>query len=242
MPQTELYTTTLHTQTTLYTEMTNTHRVAQNGGRRGADVAQWLHHRNYNPKTLGLIPWRGRVRNSFLSLQLLCRRVSAWPPFVTQTCVHVKDPISICHKRVGLTAAGLSATPNQTLNARSCHTTPERLLIATCLVCVCMTAVKLSNINTCDNGKIWRRKLKEGEKKKCKEETKWFGLTSGSSASLSWPLLTRQQVHIKTQSRKKHPHWPTQQHSLSSCFHSCPHLYFLLSFSQSFLFVSLLNV
>ena len=48
------------------------------------DGAQWLVSWNSNPKTLGLIPWWGRVRDSFsipLS-QLLCRLVCAWPPFV----------------------------------------------------------------------------------------------------------------------------------------------------------------
>ena len=34
------------------------------------DVAQWLVHRNSNPKTLGSIPRRGRVRDGFLSLQV----------------------------------------------------------------------------------------------------------------------------------------------------------------------------
>ena len=42
--------------------------------------------------------------------QLLCRLVCARHPFVcmgcTQLWVHVKDPISICRKRVGLTAGG----------------------------------------------------------------------------------------------------------------------------------------
>ena len=67
-----------------------------------------------NPKTLGSIPWRSRVRrNSFCvrPSQLLCRRVGAWPPFVcsarTQNCAHVKDPISICRNWVGLTSSGM---------------------------------------------------------------------------------------------------------------------------------------
>ena len=43
------------------------------------DVAQWLVRRNSNPKTLGSIPWRGRVRDSFSvsPSQLLCRLVCA---------------------------------------------------------------------------------------------------------------------------------------------------------------------
>ena len=72
-----------------------------------------LHFSPHNPKTLGSIPWWGRVRHIFSvpPTQLLCRLVCAWPPFVcaarTQICVHVKDPISICRKRVGLTAGGM---------------------------------------------------------------------------------------------------------------------------------------
>ena len=34
----------------------------------GYDVAQWLESRNSNPKTLGSIPWRGGVTNSFFCL------------------------------------------------------------------------------------------------------------------------------------------------------------------------------
>ena len=74
------------------------------------DLAQWLVHQNSNLKNLGLIPWRGKVCTSFYippsPSQLLCRLVCAWPPFVHATCtqiwIHVKDPIFICHKRVGL--------------------------------------------------------------------------------------------------------------------------------------------
>ena len=64
-------------------------------------------------KTLGSIPWRGRVWNGFSipPSQLLCRFVCAWPPFLctacTQICVHVKDPLSICRKRVSLAAGGM---------------------------------------------------------------------------------------------------------------------------------------
>ena len=49
----------------------------------------------FKSKTLGSIPWWGRVQGSFsipLS-QLLCRLVCAWPPFAcmacTQICAHV---------------------------------------------------------------------------------------------------------------------------------------------------------
>ena len=44
------------------------------------DVAQWLVRRNSNPKTLGSIPWRCRVRSSFSvppSQLLLCGLVCA---------------------------------------------------------------------------------------------------------------------------------------------------------------------
>ena len=73
------------------------------------DVAQWLVRQNSNPKTLGSIPWRGRVRDnvSVPPGQLMCRIT----PFVcterTQICAHVKAPTSICRKRVGLTTGGM---------------------------------------------------------------------------------------------------------------------------------------
>ena len=43
------------------------------------DVVLWLERRNSNPKTLGSIPWWGRVRGSFSvpPSQLLCRLVRA---------------------------------------------------------------------------------------------------------------------------------------------------------------------
>ena len=47
------------------------------------DVAQWLEGRNSNPKTLGSIPWRGRVRERVFSRpseSTLERFVCAWPP------------------------------------------------------------------------------------------------------------------------------------------------------------------
>ena len=46
------------------------------------DVAQWLESWNSNPKTLGSIPGRGRVNNSFSvpPSQLLCRLVPDHPP------------------------------------------------------------------------------------------------------------------------------------------------------------------
>ena len=54
-----------------------------------------------NPKTLGSIPWRGKVRNSFSvpPSELLCTLARAWPPFVCTACIqiceYVKDPTSI---------------------------------------------------------------------------------------------------------------------------------------------------
>ena len=69
---------------------------------------------NYSyPKTLGLIPWRGKVKNSFSvpPSRLLCRLICAGPLFVctacNQICVYVTDPVSVCRKRVGLTACGM---------------------------------------------------------------------------------------------------------------------------------------
>ena len=46
------------------------------------DVAQWLERQTSNRKTLGSIPWLGRMRYSFSvpPSQLLCRLVCAWPP------------------------------------------------------------------------------------------------------------------------------------------------------------------
>ena len=83
----------------------------QTGRGAGGGVAQWLKHRNSNPKSLGSIPWRSRVRdNFFLSLpsQLLCRLVCICLCPISFMCTartsffaHVKDPISICRTRVG---------------------------------------------------------------------------------------------------------------------------------------------
>ena len=76
------------------------------------DIVQWMESQILNPKTLGSILWRVRVRDSFSvpPSQLLYRLVCAWPHFMctthTQICVHIKDPISICCTRVGLTAGG----------------------------------------------------------------------------------------------------------------------------------------
>ena len=84
------------------------------------DVAQWLVSRKSNPKTLGSIPWWGRVRDNFSipPSQLMCRLVCAWPPFVctthTQICVHINDPMSICLKRVGLTVDGMETWKHYT--------------------------------------------------------------------------------------------------------------------------------
>ena len=45
-------------------------------------LAQWLESRISSPKTVGSIPWRSRVRNSFSvpPSQILCRLVCVWPP------------------------------------------------------------------------------------------------------------------------------------------------------------------
>ena len=61
-------------------------------------------HQNSIPKTLGSIPWRGRVRSSFSALRDPPSCV--WhAPII---CAHVNNPISICCKsRVGLTAGGM---------------------------------------------------------------------------------------------------------------------------------------
>ena len=59
------------------------------------------------PKTLGSIHWWGRVRGRFSvpPSQLLCRLVCAFVCTVrTHICAHIKDPVSICPKRVGLTS------------------------------------------------------------------------------------------------------------------------------------------
>ena len=62
---------------------------------RKGDVAQWLESRNSNPKTLGLIPCRGRVRGTFnLSFRVnSCADLFCF--FVrtarTQIVEHVKD-------------------------------------------------------------------------------------------------------------------------------------------------------
>ena len=57
------------------------HKVSEAHAHMG-DVAQWLEHLSSNPKTLGSIPWRVRVRHS-ISVPLsqpLCRLVCVWPP------------------------------------------------------------------------------------------------------------------------------------------------------------------
>ena len=82
----------------------------------GDVVAQWLERQNSNPKTLGSIPWWGRVVDGavFLSLRVnSCDFFFAWPPFVfTARTQNVKDPISICRKGVGLTAGGVWSHTN----------------------------------------------------------------------------------------------------------------------------------
>ena len=69
-------------------------------------MARWLEYRSSNPMTLALILWRGRVSDSFFS------RADLFVPGMTprsrvrhariQMSAHVKDPISICRKTVGL--------------------------------------------------------------------------------------------------------------------------------------------
>ena len=79
-------------------------------------VAQWLQRRACNPKTMGSIPWRSRLRNIFfLSLpsQLSCRRVCVPDPpsCVRHTCIVVrtlKIPYPFHEKRVGLKAGDIS--------------------------------------------------------------------------------------------------------------------------------------
>ena len=82
------------------------------------DAAQWLESLNYNPKTLGSIPWRGQD-----IVQLLCLFESTLvhylfvTPFVcmalTHNCAHVKDPLSICRKR-GLTVGDMETQKHST--------------------------------------------------------------------------------------------------------------------------------
>ena len=69
--------------------------------------------RNSIPKTLGSISWWSRVRDgvSIPPSQLLSRLVCAWPSsscvlHAPTICAHVKDHISICRNRVGLTTGG----------------------------------------------------------------------------------------------------------------------------------------
>ena len=71
--------------------------LSRSVGRMG-DATHWLESWNSNPKTLGSIPWSGRVKGSvFVSLRVnscadLYTCASAWPPFEcmarTQICAH----------------------------------------------------------------------------------------------------------------------------------------------------------
>ena len=70
-------------------------------------LAQWFESRNSNPKTLGPIPWRIKVRysvcffcssESTLVQNCLCLTPLRVCMARTQSCTHVKDPISICRK------------------------------------------------------------------------------------------------------------------------------------------------
>ena len=67
-----------------------------------------------NSKILASIPWLGRVRDIFfcpseLTLVQTCLYMDPASCVMarTQICAHVKDPLSICRKRVGLTAGGI---------------------------------------------------------------------------------------------------------------------------------------
>ena len=76
------------------------------------DVAQWLETRKSNPKTQGSIPWWGKCEGHFFLCSsestLVCTRQASFVCTArTQMCAHVKDPIYICRKRVGLTAGGI---------------------------------------------------------------------------------------------------------------------------------------
>ena len=65
-----------------------------------------VHASQFKCEDPGFDPLAGRVRDMFLS-----SRVNSWPPFLctahTQICEHIKDPMDMCRKRVGLTAGGV---------------------------------------------------------------------------------------------------------------------------------------
>ena len=70
-------------------------------------------HQTSNPKTVCSVPWWGRVRNSFsvspestLVQTYLCLTLYMCTAH-TEMCAHIKDPLSICCRRVGHTTSGM---------------------------------------------------------------------------------------------------------------------------------------
>ena len=61
--------------------------------------AQWVEHQNTKPKTLGSIPWSGRVRDSFSvnPSQILCRFNCFCP---TPFHVYGKHPFCVCMLKI----------------------------------------------------------------------------------------------------------------------------------------------
>ena len=78
------------------------------------------------PKTLGSIPWQGRVRDSFsVSLsQLLCRLVCVWSPFVcmahTHLCAHVTEVENVLLLAHRANEIWKSISPQKVSLARDC--------------------------------------------------------------------------------------------------------------------------
>ena len=74
----------------------------------------------FKPEDPGFDPLaeQGEKQFSVARSQLVGRLACAWTPFVctarTHICPHVKDPISICRKRVGLTVAGMETRKHWT--------------------------------------------------------------------------------------------------------------------------------
>ena len=87
-------------------------QLSSTGGYISGDVARWLESRNPNPKTLGSIPLSLRVNSC---ADLFVRPDPPYPSLCTartHMCAHVKDPISICRKRVGLIVGGMTKHEN----------------------------------------------------------------------------------------------------------------------------------
>ena len=75
---------------------------------------------DFKPEDLGFDPLAGQGENQFFSSLRVNSCADLFvpdPPFVftarTQICEHVKDPISICRKRVDLTAGGMETQYTQ---------------------------------------------------------------------------------------------------------------------------------